>query len=253
VTGLRPLLGKELREQWRTKRLLVVLIVFAVFGIASPLLAKYTPELIRALASDALASVIPPPTTADAVDQFLKNVGQTGVLAAILLAMGSVALDKERGIAALFLTKPASRAAYLLAKLIAIGVTLLAGTLAATLVGYGYTAWLFETLPAGGYLAMGLLLFLQLMVYATLTFLGSTLARSSLVAAAFGIAVLAVVAVVGALPGIGPYTPGGLSAAGRSLALGTQPAVLIGPVLVNVALLFVVVCIAWLAFRLQEL
>ena len=253
MTGLGPLLGKELREQWRTKRLLAVLIVFALFGLASPLLAKYTPDLIRALASDQLAGAIPPPTTADAVDQFLKNVGQTGVLAAILLAMGSVALDKERGIAALFLTKPASRAAYLLAKLAAIAVTLLVGTLAATAAGYAYTAWLFETLPAGGYLSMGLLLFVQLLSYASLTFLGSTLARSSLVAGAFGIAALAVIAVVGALPGIGPYTPGGLSASGRELAMGLQPEQLGGPLLVNLAVIAAVFGVAWLAFRRQEL
>jgi ABC-2 type transport system permease protein len=104
VTGFGPLFIKELREQWRTRRLLVVAVVFAIFGIGSPLLAKYTPELIAALASKEVASAIPPPTTADAVDQFLKNLGQTGVLAAILLAMGSVASDKERGIAALLLT-----------------------------------------------------------------------------------------------------------------------------------------------------
>lgn len=253
MTGLGPLLAKELREQWRTKRLLVVLIVFAVFGIGSPLLAKYTPELIRALASDELASVIPPPTTADAVDQFLKNVGQTGVLAAILLAMGSVALDRERGIAALFLTKPASRGAYLLAKLLAIAATLLAGTLAAAAAAYGYTAWLFETLPVGGYAAMGLLLFLQLLVYAALTFLGSTLARSSLVAAAFGIAALVLVAFLGALPEVGSYTPGGLSSAGRALALGQQPERLIGPVVVNLAVVAAVFGVAWWAFRRQEL
>ncbi len=253
MTGLGPLLGKELREQWRTKRLLVVLIVFAAFGIASPLLAKYTPELIRALASDELANAVPPPTTADAVDQFLKNVGQTGVLAAILLAMGSVALDKERGIAALFLTKPASRGAYLLAKLLAIAATLLAGTLAATAVGYGYTGWLFETLPVGGYAAMGLLLFLQLLVYAALTFLGSTLARSSLVAAAFGIAGLALVAFIGALPAVGSYTPGGLSEAGRALALGQQPERLIGPVATNLATVIAIFVVAWWAFRRQEL
>ncbi|HEX5395656.1 MAG TPA: ABC transporter permease subunit [Candidatus Limnocylindria bacterium] len=253
MTGLWPLLGKELREQWRTKRLLVVLVVFAIFGIGSPLLAKYTPDLIRALASEQLAEAIPSPTTADAVDQFLKNVGQTGVLAAILLAMGSVALDKERGIAALFLTKPASRGAYLLAKLAAIAVTLLVGVMAATAAGYGYTAWLFEALPLGGYLAMGLLLFLQLLVYASLTFLGSTLARSSLVAGAFGIAVLALIAVVGALPGIGPYTPGGLSTGGRALAIGLPPEQLAGPLLVNLALVAGVFAIAWLAFRRQEL
>ena len=111
MTGFGVLMRKELLEQWRTWRMLVVGIVFAIFGIGSPILARYTPELVKALASDQLAGAIPTPTITDAIVQFQKNLGQTGILAAILLAMGSVAVEKERGTAALLLTKPASLAA----------------------------------------------------------------------------------------------------------------------------------------------
>ena len=52
MTGFGPLFGKELREQWRTRRLLVVGVAFLAFGIASPLLARYTQELVRALAGE---------------------------------------------------------------------------------------------------------------------------------------------------------------------------------------------------------
>lgn len=253
MIGFVPLLGKEIREQWRTRRLLVVAIVFAIFGIGSPLLAKYTPELIRALASEELAQVIPPPATADAVDQFLKNLGQTGVLAAILLAMGSVATDKERGITALLLTKPVSRGAYLLAKVLAIGITLLVGVALAGAAAYGYTAWLFEPLPVAGYAAMCALLLLQLLAYATLTFLGSTLTRSALAAAGIGIAALVAVATVSALPGVGSYTPGGLAAPARSLALGQPASDLIQPLAASIGLVVVVFGLSWLAFRRQEL
>jgi ABC-2 type transport system permease protein len=253
VIGFVPLLGKEIREQWRTRRLLVVAIVFAIFGIGSPLLAKYTPELIGALASEDLARAIPPPTTADAVDQFLKNVGQTGVLAAILLAMGSVATDKERGIAALLLTKPVSRGAYLLSKLLAIGVTLLVGVALAGAAAYGYTAWLFEPLSVAGYAAMCALLLLQLMAYAALTFLGSTLTRSALAAAGVGIAALVLVATVSALPGIGRYTPSGLVEPARAMAVGQAPENLAAPVAATIGLVLVAIGLAWLSFRRQEL
>ncbi len=253
MTGFGPLLAKELREQWRTRRLLVVAIVFAIFGIGSPLLARYTPELIGALASEDLARAIPPPTTADAVVQFLKNLGQTGIFAAILLAMGSVATDKERGIAALLLTKPVSRGAYLLSKLVAIGVTLLVAVVVAGVAAYGYTAWLFETLPAAGYAAMCALLLLQLLVYAAITFLGSTLTRSAMAAAGIGIAALVIVAIVSALPGMGSYTPGGLLEPAQALALGLDPEALWGPIAVNIGLVVGVFGLAWLSFRRQEL
>ena len=105
VTGLGPLLGKELLEQWRTRRLVVVAVVFVAFGIVSAFLAKYAPELVKALAGDEYQIVVPPPTVRDAADQFLKNLGQAGILTAVLLAMGSVANEKERGTAALILSK----------------------------------------------------------------------------------------------------------------------------------------------------
>ena len=253
MIGLGPMLRKELLEQWRTRRLLVVAVVFTALGIGSPLLARYTPELVKALAGEQFQIVLPPPTAADAVSQFLKNVGQAGVLSAILLAMGSVAVEKERGTAALLLTKPVSRAAFLLAKLLAIASTLLVGLLLAAIGGYYYTAILFEALPPLGWAAMAGLLLLGLIAYASLAFLGSTLTRSSLSAAAIGIGALIVLAVVAALPTVGPFTPGGLNAPGAALAVGKDAGGVVGPLLVNLAGIAAIFGIAWIAFRRQEL
>jgi ABC-2 type transport system permease protein len=253
VIGLGPLLRKELLEAWRTRRMLVVAIVLIAFGIASPFLARYLPELVEALAGGQFQIVIPPPTVRDAADQFLKNVGQAGILTAVLLAMGSVAVEKERGTAALMLSKPASRGAYLLAKMVAITVTLGVGLVLASAGGYAYTALLFEALPPVGWAAMTGLLLLMLVVYATLTFLGSVLTRSSVAAAAIGVGGLLVVALVSALPTIGAYTPGGLSEPATALALGADAGGVIGPVLVNLGLVAGLLLVAWLAFRRQEL
>ena len=253
MIGLGTMLRKELLEQWRTRRVLVVAAVFTALGIGSPLLARYTPELVKMLAGDQFQIVVPPPTAADAVDQFLKNLGQAGVLTAILLAMGSVAVEKERGTAALLLTKPVSRAAFLLAKLLAIGSTLLIGLLLAAIGGYAYTAILFEALPVAGWSAMAGTLLLAMVAYASLTFLGSALSRTSLAAAAIGIGAMIVLALVSALPGIGPFTPGGLGAPGAALALGKDPGGVIGPVIANLAGVAAVFAVAWLAFRRQEL
>lgn len=253
MIGLGQMLRKELLEQWRTRRMLVVAIVFAALGIGSPLLARYTPELVKALAGDQFQIVVPPPTAADAVSQFLKNLGQAGVLTAILLAMGSVAVEKERGTAALLLTKPVSRGAFLLAKLLAVTVTLLVGLLVAGIGGYYYTAILFESLPPLGWAAMTGLLLLSLVVYAALTFFGSVLARSSLAAAGIGIGALVVLAILSALPSIGPYTPGGLTTPGAALALGRDAGAVIGPLFANLAGVAGVFGLAWLAFRRQEL
>lgn len=254
MIGLGTLLVKELREHWRTRRLLVLLVVFVVFGFASPLLARYTPELLRMIGTDeGIVIDVPTPTMADAVAQFVRNIGQTGVLASILLAMGSVATEKERGTAAMWLTKPLTRGSFLAAKEIGIGAVLAAGTVTAGLAGFLYTGMLFEAPGAGGWSVMCLLLLLQMLAYAAVTFLGSTLTRSPLAAAGLGIGALTVIAIVGALPIVGAWTPSGLSAAALAIGAGTDPGRPWQPVLATVLLIGAVLLAAWAAFRRQEL
>jgi ABC-2 type transport system permease protein len=254
MSGFGPLLRKELLEQWRTRRLLVVAVVFVALGIGSPFLARYTAELIEALGGAPFEIELPEPTIADAVNQFLRNLGQAGILTAILLAMGSVATEKERGTAALILSKPVSRGAYLAAKLVTIGVTLAAGLGLAAIGGYAYTTFLFEAPNAAGWAGMTLLLFLALFAYATLTFLGSTLTRSVVAAAAIGIGGMIGLAILAGFPTIAPYLPAGLSGEpAAALALGTDPGPLLGPILANVALTATFAALSWLIFRRQEL
>ncbi len=254
MIGLATLLDKDLREQWRTRRVLVVAIVFVAFGIASPLLARFTPELINALgAPDGMVIEIPPPTLADAIGQFVRNIGQTGVLAGILLAMGAVATEKERGTAAMWLTKPTTRASFLASRALAVVAVLLVGVVGAGIAGYAYTAFLFEPPAAGGWALMCLLLLLQMSAYAAVTFLGSTLTRSPMAAAGLGIAALTIIAIVGALPVIGAWTPSGLADAGLALASGGTPDEVWQPVVATVALIVLALGASVVAFRRQEL
>src|SRR5512146_2901345 len=112
---------KEMIEQWRTSRLLVLVIVMLFFGMLSPLFAKYTPLILTMLpGGDQFAGLVPPPTILDAVTQYVKNNGQFVVqLLAVVLTMGAVANEKEKGSAALMLVKPLPRLTFLLAKFLA--------------------------------------------------------------------------------------------------------------------------------------
>ena len=259
MTGFGPLLGKELREQLRTYRLPVVAIVFLLFGITSPVLARYTKELIDALGAQAAGGmeiVLPPPTVADAIGQLLKNLGQFGILIAILLAMGAVATEKDRGTAALILTKPASRLSFLAAKFVAIGLTLAIAVALACVVGAIYTLLLFEnaSLPLDGLIAMAALLWLAILAYASLTFLGSTLTRSAAAGAGIGFVALVVTGIIAALPVIGPYMPIALISPAANLAVGLPAGTdLLGPLIGTLLFICVPFALAWLSFRRQEL
>jgi ABC-2 type transport system permease protein len=254
MTGVRVLLLKELSEQWRTMRMLVVGAVFLAFGILSPLTARYMPELIRSLGGSQFAGVvIAPPAVADAVAQFVKNVGGTAGLAAVLLAMGSVASEKERGTAAFVLSRPAGRDAFVLAKLVAVAVTLGLSMLVAGLAAYIYTVMLFEAPSAMGWLVMCVLLWLGQVALAAITVLASTLSTS--VALAGGIGFLAYVALsaLGAFPVVAAWTPQGLNGPATAAALG-QPVVDVASPLVGTLLLIVVPAgLACAILRRQEL
>jgi ABC-2 type transport system permease protein len=216
-------LRKELTELWRSKRFLVVAAVLALFGLTSPLLAKFTPELLKAVPNvpAAVAALIPTPTVMDAVAQYVKNMGQFGVLLALLMTMGVVAQEKERGTAAMMLSHPVSRLNFLLAKFTALGITF-AVSLALGAIGcWYYTLLLFQSLPLVPYLALNGLILLVFLVYVAVTLLCSTLVRTQGAAAGLAFAALIVIAGIGSLPRIGEYFPGRLFGWGASLALGT--------------------------------
>jgi len=221
---LKTLLAKELREQQRTSKLLIFLAVLLISGLISPVLAKYTPELLRSIPDmpAALADIIPEPTLNDAAIQYVKNVSQFGVLLVIVLNMGIVAQERERSTAAMLLTKPVNRTAVVLSKWL-VGMLLVAAGV--TLAGIGcafYTAVLFESLPLREFLLLNALMVLFFGVYLSITVLASTIARTQSMAAAGSFGGLVLLLILGAIPRINEYMPGQLLAWGQSALLGAN-------------------------------
>jgi ABC-2 type transport system permease protein len=247
-------LRKELLEQLRSYRLLIVGVVLVLWGLTSPLLAMYAPQILRfALPEgEALLQLIPPPTVADAVGQYLKNMSQFGILLALLMAMGSVAQEKDKGTAALMLAKPLPRGAFVAAKFVALGLTFAASIAVAGAACYYYTLLLFEALDIPAWLALNGLLLVQLLVYVALTLLCSTLARSQVLAGGMSFGCLILLSGAGAIPALGRYLPGALGTWGGRLALGGGPTA--WPALwVSCGLIVGALITAWLIFRRQEL
>jgi len=247
-------LRKELIEQWRSYRLVIVGAVMLLFGFASPLLAKYAPELIRLALPEGeeILQLIPPPTTADAVAQYLKNLSQFGILLAVLMAMGSVAQEKDKGTAALMLVKPMPRGVFLAAKMVALALTFATGIFLAGAACYYYTMLVFEALSLPAWLALNGLLLLYILVYGTLTLLCSTLSQSQVVSGALAFGVLVVLSALGALPRLGDWMPGRLTAWAGGLFAGNGEAA--WPALaVSAGLIVVALIAAWQILEHQEL
>lgn len=249
----QTILAKEFREQWRTGKSLVFLAVMLITGITSPLLARYTPEILKSIPNlpTGLAGIIPTPTIADAVAQYLKNTAQFGLLLVILLTMNVVAQEKERGTAAMLLSKPVSRSALVLAKWLAGMTLLLVGLLVDGLACLAYTAVLFEPLPLGAFITMNLLMLVHLGVYLSIALLASTLARTQTIAAAGAFGGLIILLLLGSVPRLGDYLPGQLPNWGGSLVLGGSASSW-GALVVSLGLIALCLLFACLSFERQE-
>jgi len=252
-----PALRKELLELARTYRLLILAVVLVIFGLMSPLLAKVTPEMMRLIpGAEGIAGLIPTPTMADAITQYLKNIAQFGLLLALLLTMGSVAQEKERGTAVLVLVKPLPRPVFVLSKFAALALAFLGCLALAGLGGYVYTLVLFEPPDPLGWVAMNLLLWLYILVFVALTLLASTLVKSVVAAGGLGFGMMMVFAVLGAIPGLGKYLPGHLATWGGVLAGIALPGGLPTPwpaLILSVGLIVVCLVAACIVFEKQEL
>lgn len=259
MNGFPTLLRKEVLEAWRTMRLPVVLGLFLFVGLSSPLLARFLPEILELAAGDLGGSFpIQTPTAADAVDQLLKNLGQFGAFAAIVLAMGAVATEIDRGTAAFVLARPIGRGAFLLAKAASLGLDLALGVFLAVVVGWVYTAILFEPQPVGGWVLLGILAWLGLAAWAAITFLASAVTASAPAAAGLGFVALLVLSIAAAVPAIARLTPAGLTAPAHALASGTATVADLGldlwsPVVATVVIILGSLVLAGLGFRRREL
>ena len=221
-------LKKELLQQWRSKRILVVLIVFVVFGLMSPAFAKFTPEMIKMVeGAEQFADLIPEPQISDAVVQYIKNLTQFGFILAVLLGMGAVVGEKEKGTAAMILSKPMPRWVFIFSKFTAqFLVYLIAFGLAGAGAWY-YTLLMFGPLPLGGFLLVNLLLFVWLLTFVSLTLFASVLAGSMGAAAGIGLGFSVAVLLAGNIPLVGSLAPGALVTWASQVGLGTGGELLI--------------------------
>ena len=247
-------LSKELTQQWRSRRALVVGVVFLVFGMGSPLLARFTPEMLHMIpGAEPFADLIPTPTTSDALGQYIKNLTQFGFILAVLLGMGAVAGERERGTAALILSKPLPRWAFIMAKFAAQAlVYLLAFGLAALGAAY-YTSLLFEPLAFGPFMFGNLLLWVWLLTFASVTLLGSSLAPSTGVAAGIGFGGAVALLLAGSIPRYGALAPAGLVGWASQLGLAQRGAVNGGALAASVVWIVVCLIVAVAVFETQEL
>jgi ABC-2 type transport system permease protein len=254
MKGYTAFFRKELLEQRRTYKLLIMLAVFTIFGTMSPLLAKLMPELFKSMAIEGMTITIPEPTFIDAYAQFFKNVTQMGVIVLLLVFSGSMSHELSKGTLTNVLAKGLSRSSVVLSKYTA-GLTLWTFSLAlSAAVNYGYTLYLFGSHTAANLILSLLCLWLFGAFLLSVSIFTGTLLKggySGLLATA---AVLGLLLLLSAFPGGSYRNPVSMAGVNLGLIDGSVAAADIMPAF-WLTLGLCVVCItgATLVFRKKQL
>ncbi len=178
---------KDLLEFTRSKKLLIVVVVFLFVAISSPILAKITPLLLKSIpTTPGLTIKVPEPTFMDAIDQFVKNISQIALIVLVFVVAGSVADEKSRRNLEILLSKPVTRAKFILSKFASyLGPISVLFVLSA--VGfYVYTSSTFASFSFGNFMMMSLLALLSILMVLSITILASTFVKNGLAAAGIG-------------------------------------------------------------------
>ncbi len=249
MTGLGVLFAKEWKSQLRTYRLLIVTALFLVFGLGTPVLLKYIGALVPA---ENLSQLLPEFTAMDSGLEWIDTIGQIGLVAAILLAMGAVAREREQGTATMTLSKPVSFAAFLVSKFAALSLVFAIGIAVGGLGCYFYTWILFGKLSGAGFLTANLVAWFYLVLCIAVTLMYSSFFKSQLAAGGLALVTLIVLTAAAGLPALKEHSPGALISWSKALVpatSGMQPVVLGS----SLALVVSAMLVGWRVFKSREL
>jgi ABC-2 type transport system permease protein len=200
-----------------------------------------------------LDEIMPDPDVELAIDEFVQNCTQFGVILSILVPMGAVVNEKGRRTVAIILSKPVARISFLSAKWVAYSAIFLGSALLAGLGGYYYLGVLFEWLSPVGFLALVGLMAVYLLMFVLISIFASTVAKSQLGAAGLSFGVLIILGILSVLPALSSYLPASMLQWGRDLALGQEVSGAWESLVVTVLVMAVACLGSWIVFRGQEL
>jgi len=214
---------KEFMENLRTYRFLIMLAVFAAFGLMSPLVAKMLPDLLSGVDMGGLVVQIPESTAFDSWTQFFKNNGQMGMLVLIIVFCGITANEFTKSTLIPVVTKGMSRRTIILAKA-TVSVAIWTVSYAVSLgVTWAYTVyfWGYAPLPNAALAFISLWLFGVLMI--VLLVLGGICLGNIYGALLFSGGAVIVMALVGIAPQAAKYNPISLAGSTVNLLNSSQP------------------------------
>lgn len=147
MKSLIAFMKKEWMEQLRSGRLMILGLLFVLFGVMNPAVAKLTPWLLETMADSLEGSgLIVSDVTVTAMDswvQFYKNIPMA-LIAFVLLESGIFTREYQSGTLVLALTKGLDRYKVVVAKALMLMVLWTLGYWSCFGITYGYNAYFWD-------------------------------------------------------------------------------------------------------------
>lgn len=132
---------KELIESVRTYKFFILMIIFMLFGIMNPIMAKMMPEILESFLPKGMSIAIATPTALDSWAQFFKNVSQMGLIILAIIFSGIISNEFSKGTLINMLTKGLSRPIVILSKFTAALLIWTTSYILCSVLTYCYTIY----------------------------------------------------------------------------------------------------------------
>lgn len=254
MSTIGVLLKKDLMEQMRSKKVLILAAIFTFLAVVSPISAKLLPELVKSLSGQSgIVITVPEATFINSIDQFVKNTSQLVIFVLIFVVAGAVSDEKTRKTLELVLVKPVSRTSFVLSKFAAYFLTISLSFFASALVCYFYTVSIFESFSFVNFIMVAALTLIYVLLVVAATIFVSTIAKSAAVAGVVGLLSSFVFSsILGLFSATVDYSPGYILSHYPELIMKGWDAKFLPPAALSIALIAAFIIGAVVVFKGQE-
>ncbi len=252
MRGYLAFVKKELIENIKNHRFLILFAVFLIFGIASAFLAKFTPEILSALAANVEMSS--EPVALDAWKQFYKNSSGVGFSAFIILFGSCLSSEYSKGTLVLMVTKGLSRKAVILAKYTVAAVLMTVSYWISYAATYGYTAFLWNNAAPPNVALAAFALWIIGFLYLSVLMVGCVIFNQTFTSILFTGGTIALISFLGIVDPIAKFSPFILTTQNADLISGTAaPSDFIIPALLSIMISVLGLLLAMRLFNKKQL
>lgn len=140
--------NKEMKELWRNKKWIWVPLVFILLAIMDPITYYYLPEILEMAGNmpDGAVFEIPELPAAEVILISLEQLNLFGVFIIVFISMGTIASEKQSGVAEIIFVKPIKHYNYVTAKWVVLLLLVWVTVAVALSMNWYYTNLLFGTI-----------------------------------------------------------------------------------------------------------